>query len=52
MKKDKQIDKLTCYPPLEGQMNLPGLFNADPQGSYTGVPADSSEVPVQDADDL
>lgn len=24
----------------------------DPQGSYTGVPADIYEVPVQDADDL
>ena len=24
----------------------------DPQGSYTGVPSDPWEVPVQDADDL
>lgn len=24
----------------------------DPQGSWTGVPADPDEVPVQDADDL
>lgn len=24
----------------------------DPQGSYTGVPADRYETPVQDADDL
>ena len=24
----------------------------DPQGSYTGTPADPYEVPVQDADDL
>ncbi len=24
----------------------------DPQGSYTGTPADPGEVPVQDADDL
>lgn len=24
----------------------------DPQGSYTGTPADPDEVPVQDADDL
>ena len=24
----------------------------DPQGSYTGVPADPWEVPVQDQDDL
>ena len=25
---------------------------ADPQGSYTGVPRDPEEKPVQDADDL
>lgn len=24
----------------------------DPQGSWTGCPADPNEVPVQDADDL
>ena len=24
----------------------------DPQGSYTGRPVDTDEVPVQDADDL
>ena len=24
----------------------------DPNGSYTGVPADKAEVPSQDADDL
>ena len=24
----------------------------DPQGSWTGVPADPEETPVQDADDL
>lgn len=26
--------------------------NTDPQGSWTGVPADPKERPVQDADDL
>lgn len=25
---------------------------ADPNGSYTGVPYDKNEMPVQDADDL
>lgn len=25
---------------------------ADPDGSYTGVPVDKNEKPVQDADDL
>lgn len=24
----------------------------DPMGSYTGIPADKGEIPVQDADDL
>lgn len=27
-------------------------INADPQGSYTGVPNDPYEKPIQDADDL
>lgn len=27
-------------------------LKTDPQGSYTGVPADPREKPVQDADDL
>ncbi|PKM61386.1 MAG: hypothetical protein CVU97_07230 [Firmicutes bacterium HGW-Firmicutes-21] len=26
--------------------------DTDPNGSYTGVPRDDNEVPVQDADDL
>lgn len=26
--------------------------NIDPLGSYTGLPADEGDVPVQDADDL
>lgn len=25
---------------------------ADPEGSYTGVPLDKNQVPVQDVDDL
>ncbi len=29
-----------------------GSRRTDPQGSYTGVPADPKEKPVQDADDL
>lgn len=27
-------------------------INTDPNGSYTGKPADPEEKPVQDADDL
>ncbi len=28
------------------------ILAADPQGSYTGVPVNPGEQPVQDADDL
>ena len=40
MKKGKEIK----HPPVEGSM--------DPLGSYTGVPEDPKDIPVQDADDL
>lgn len=33
-------------------MTLWQSARTDPQGSYTGTPADPDEVPVQDADDL
>lgn len=52
MKKEKQAEQITNYPPLLGPMNMLGLFKVDPQGSYTGVPEDPMETPVQDADDL
>ena len=52
MKKEKQADRVTNHPPLEGPMNMLGLFTADPQGSYTGRPLDPEDKPVQDADDL
>lgn len=29
-----------------------GNFSTDPYGSYTGIPKDPYDVPVQDADDL
>lgn len=40
--------------PMEKAMDLTVWQSAktDPQGSYTGTPADPWEVPVQDADDL
>ena len=40
--------------PMEKAMDLTIWQSAktDPQGSYTGTPADPYEVPVQDADDL
>ena len=30
----------------------PALIVTDPNGSYTGRPADAHEKPIQDADDL
>lgn len=40
--------------PMEKAMDMSIWQSArtDPQGSYTGTPADPDEVPVQDADDL
>ena len=40
--------------PMDKAMDLTIWQSAktDPQGSYTGTPADPDEVPVQDADDL
>lgn len=40
--------------PMEKAMDLTSWQSAktDPQGSWTGTPADPYEVPVQDADDL
>ncbi len=48
-------DKKIILPPPLGVPLLPvdmAHTSTDPQGSYTGVPADQNEVPVQDADDL
>lgn len=53
MKKKKKIQ---LDPMLYAATNWPRGFMApellDPLGSYTGVPADPTETPVQDADDL
>lgn len=38
--------------PKEGPLADMEAKKTDPQGSWTGVPADRDEVPVQDADDL
>ena len=48
-KKQKKSDN-----PMGKAMDLTIWQSAstDPQGSYTGTPADPYEVPVQDADDL
>lgn len=43
-------DKKPFHPPVP--MEDMGNRETDPQGSWTGVPSDLNEVPVQDADDL
>lgn len=49
-KKNKNID----YTPTAKAMETISMKDAvwDPFGSYTGVPKDENETPVQDADDL
>ena len=52
MKKEKQFGRRTDQLPLPEPANMLNLFAVDPLGSYTGVPDDLKEIPVQDADDL
>ncbi len=55
MNKKKKDLVLPPVPPLGMPIAPLGSdipVTTDPQGSYTGVPADPTEVPVQDADDL
>ena len=40
------------YPNTGFNIRPEGLVNTDPFGSYTGVPKQHLEQPVQDADDL
>ena len=40
------------YPILPRGLGSNQPIVADPLGSYTGVPQDAAEKPVQDADDL
>ena len=50
----KKQKRLRDRRPMEKAMELTNLSHrkTDPQGSWTGVPADPEEQPVQDADDL
>ncbi len=47
---DKKKDRMRVVPPLLRSNFYPPI--PDPMGSYTGVPEDPFEEPVQDADDL
>ena len=48
------MDKKKKQDPMAKAMDLTIWQSAktDPQGSWTGTPADPDEIPVQDADDL
>ena len=50
MKKEKIIPVL--IPGTGVGFSAINYSESDPQGSYTGLPTDFSEIPVQDADDL
>lgn len=52
--KDNKKDTAKKKVPMEKAMDLTIWQSAktDPQGSWTGTPADPWEIPVQDADDL
>lgn len=49
----KKKQKVSQPMPRSGiGLNGTDTVYTDPMGSYTGVPADPTEKPVQDADDL
>lgn len=52
VKKEKRF--VSSKDPMAKAMAMTDCQSArtDPQGSWTGVPADPEEKPVQDADDL
>ncbi len=52
VKKEKRF--ISSKDPMVKAMSMTNCQSAktDPQGSWTGVPADPEEKPVQDADDL
>ena len=45
----KKSRMLPGFPP---QFLPPEKIETDPQGSYTGIPEEGDEAPVQDVDDL
>ena len=49
----KKTDRDIPYIPLtRDKFDMMGMSLTDPMGSYTGMPTDPFEEPVQDADDL
>lgn len=52
MKREKTDKNIPYIPLTRDKFDTLGMILTDPQGSYTGRPADPYETPVQDADDL
>lgn len=48
----KKETRVPCYPLLGRPVSSMRHIEGDPLGSYTGVPEDEHEKPIQDADDL
>jgi hypothetical protein len=51
-KKLRKQKKIVINDPLVVSMSTQKPAQNDPNGSYTGIPINKEEVPVQDADDL
>lgn len=49
-----RLKNVQSPPPMQSAKAMTDFSaeKTDPQGSYTGCPADPEETPVQDADDL
>ena len=52
MKREKNEQDIPYLPFTKEQFDFLGMMRTDPMGSYTGIPLDPLEQPVQDADDL
>ena len=52
MQEPKKKAKVSRPSGMVSSVFRPHPSKTDPQGSWTGLPADPEEIPVQDADDL
>jgi len=52
MKHNKKEDNIPHFPLTRDKFDMLGMIMTDPMGSYTGVPSELLDTPVQDADDL
>ncbi len=52
MVEKRKEEQVPFIPLSRDKFDALGMILSDPMGSYTGVPADRLEKPVQDADDL